>query len=187
VSSSSPPSSPTSKDTAKEGQQRKESEVKVVPVLAEKYSISKKIIVQDFTIEKRWVTGTAKIEVPVKYEEVYINGKKVGSKDGLESILSSAKGMIRGGGKKEESDEESIRKKKEALKGELTPLFEGSSKTHEVLPLFGEEILIRKRIRQVGEAVITKRKVTENKKLPIKIKDEKVTVRYPDGTEKDIT
>jgi hypothetical protein len=38
------------------------------------------------------------------------------------------------------------RKKKEALKGELAPLFEGSSYTQEVLPLFGEEILIRKRI-----------------------------------------
>jgi hypothetical protein len=38
------------------------------------------------------------------------------------------------------------RKKKEALKGELAPLFEGSSYTQEVLPLFGEEILIGKRI-----------------------------------------
>jgi hypothetical protein len=25
--------------------------------------------------------------VPMKYEEVYVNGKKLGSKDGLESIL----------------------------------------------------------------------------------------------------
>ena len=25
--------------------------------------------------------GTAKIEVPMKYEEVYVNGKKLGSKD----------------------------------------------------------------------------------------------------------
>jgi hypothetical protein len=51
-----------------------------------------------------------------------------------------------GGSKKEESDEKMVRKKKEALKGDLAPLFEGSSNTQEVLPLFGEEILIRKRI-----------------------------------------
>ena len=150
--------------------------------------MSKKITKQDFIIEKRWVTGTAKIEVPMKYEEVYVNGKKLGSKDGLESILSSVKGIIGGdGGRKAESDEKAIRKKKEALKGELAPLYEGSSNTQEVLPLLGEEILIRKRIRRVGEAVITKRKVTENIKIPLSTRSEKVIIRYPDGTETDIT
>jgi stress response protein YsnF len=97
------------------------------------------------------------------------------------------KGMISSGGKKEESDEKLVRKKKKALKGELAPLFEGSSNTQEVLALFGEEILIRKRIRQVGEAVITKRKVTENIKIPLSTRSEKVIIRYPDGTETDIT
>lgn len=90
-------------------------------------------------------------------------------------------------GKKEESDEKMVRKKKESLKGELAPLFEGSSNTQEILPLFGEEILIRKRTRQVGEAVITKRKVTENIKIPLSTRSEKVIIRYPDGTETDIT
>jgi hypothetical protein len=33
------------------------------------------------------VTGTAKIEVPMKYEDVYVNGKKLGSKDGLERYI----------------------------------------------------------------------------------------------------
>ena len=170
-----------------EEKQKKATDIQVVPVVANKYSISKKITTQNFIIEKRWVTGTAKIEVPMKYEEIYVNGKKLGSKNGLESILSSMKGMISGGGKKEESDEKLVRKKKKALKGELAPLFEGSSNTQEVLALFGEEILIRKRIRQVGEAVITKRKVTENIKIPLSTRSEKVIIRYPDGTETDIT
>jgi hypothetical protein len=47
--------------------------------------------------------------------------------------------------------------------------------------------LIRKRIRQVGGAVITKRKVTENIKIPLSTRNEKVIIRYPDGTETDIT
>jgi hypothetical protein len=150
--------------------------------------VSKKITKQNFIIEKRWVIGTARIGVPMKYEEVYVNGKKLGSKGGLESILSSVKGKISARGKKEESDEKMVRKKKESLKGELAPLFEGNSNTQEmILPLFGEEILIRKRIRQVGEAVITKRKVTENIKIPLSIRNEKVIIRYPDGTETDIT
>src|SRR5919107_5682905 len=139
-------SSPSHMDSKiNEEQQKKSTDIQVVPVVANKYSISKKITTQNFIIEKRWVTGTAKIEVPMKYEEVYVNGKKLGSKDGLESILSSVKGIIGGDdGKKAESDEKAVRKKKEALKGELAPLSEGSSNTQEVLPLLGEEILIRK-------------------------------------------
>jgi stress response protein YsnF len=97
------------------------------------------------------------------------------------------KGKIGAGGKKGGSNEKVVRKKKESLKGELAPLFEGSSNSQEILPLFGEEILIRKRIRQVGEAVITKRKVTENIKIPLSTGKEKVIIRYPDGTETDIT
>jgi stress response protein YsnF len=182
-------SSPSHMDSKiKEEQQKKSIDIQVVPVVANKYSISKKITTQNFIIEKRWVTGTAKIEVPMKYEEVYVNGKKLGSKDGLESIISSVKGIIGGdGGKKAESDQKAVRKKKEAPKGELAPLSEGSSNTQEVLPLLGEEILIRKRIRRVGEAVITKRKVTENIRIPLTTGSEKVIIRYPDGTETDIT
>ncbi len=180
-------SSPSHIDSKTNEEEQKTTEIQVVPVVANKYSISKKITTQNFIVEKRWVTGTAKIEVPMKYEEVYVNGKKLGSKDGLESLLSSMKGMIDGGSKKKESNEKMVRKKKEALKGELASLFEDSSNTQEVLPLFGEEILIRKRIRQVGEAVITKRKITENKKIPLSTKSEKIIIRYPDGTETDIT
>lgn len=181
-------SSPSHMDSKiNEEKQKKTTDVQVVPVVANKYSVSKKITKQKFIIEKRWVTGTAKIEVPMKYEEVYVNGKKLGSKGGLESTLSSMKGKIGVRGKKEVSDEKMVRKKKESLKGELAPLFEGSLNTQEILPLFGEEILIRKRIRQVGEAVITKRKVTENIKIPLSTRSEKVIIRYPDGTETDIT
>jgi stress response protein YsnF len=181
-------SSPSHMDPKINGREaEKTTDVQVVSVVANKYSVSKKITKQNFIIEKRWVIGTAKIGVPMKYEEVYVNGKKLGSKGGLESILSSVKGKISARGKKEESDEKMVRKKKESLKGELAPLFEGNSNTQEILPLFGEEILIRKRIRQVGEAVITKRKVTENIKIPLSIRNEKVIIRYPDGTETDIT
>lgn len=47
--------------------------------------------------------------------------------------------------------------------------------------------MIRQRIRPVGEAVITKRKITENKKILLSTKSEKIIIRYPDGTETDIT
>lgn len=82
-------SSPSHIDSKINEQEQKTTEIEVAPVVANNYSIPKKITTQNFIIEKRWVTGTAKIEVPMKYEEVYVNGKKLGSKDGLESILSS--------------------------------------------------------------------------------------------------
>jgi hypothetical protein len=82
-------SSPSRIDSKINEQEQKTTEIEVAPVVANNYSIPKKITTQNFIIEKRWVTGTAKIQVPMKYEEVYVNGKKLGSKDGLESILSS--------------------------------------------------------------------------------------------------
>jgi hypothetical protein len=55
--------------------------------LAKVEPIPKKITVQDFTIEKRWIKGNAKIELSIKYE-VHVNDKKLGSKSAIESILT---------------------------------------------------------------------------------------------------
>ena len=87
--------------------------IQVIPVLSEKYTISKKVVTQDFTIEKRMIEGIATIKVPVKYEQIYVNGKKFGPSGGvgggsssskLENILSSVKGAItnKGDGKNSE-------------------------------------------------------------------------------------
>ena len=64
-----------------------------IPVVDEKYTILKKLQTQDFVVEKRWVTKTVSIPVSVRYEEVYVNGKRFGS--GFESMLSSLKGARR--------------------------------------------------------------------------------------------
>jgi len=151
----------------------------IIPVIDEKYSISKKLNTADFIVEKRWVTKTISVPVSVRYEEIFVNGKQFGS--GFEHMLSSLKGAI-----KRESEEEAVRKKKARLKGEQVPLYDGSRLTEERLALFGEEITIQRKTRLVGEAVITKRRVTENKKVSINVKGERVTVRHPDGMEGQI-
>ena len=51
-------------------------ENQVVPIFAEKYLISKTVVTQEFTIEKRLVEGITTIKVPIEYEEIYVNGKK---------------------------------------------------------------------------------------------------------------
>ena len=144
-----------------------------VSAIAEKYSLSKRVVTQEYTVEKRWVSGVATIKVPVQYEEIYVNGKKLGSRS-LENVLSSLKGEGAG---------EKVERKKAALKGELVPI-EGA--IEQVLPLFGEEVLVRKRMRKVGEAVITKRRITENKKMAIEVRGERIIMTQPDGTEQEI-
>src|SRR5919205_187278 len=47
----------------------------IIPVLEERFSVSKKTLIEHAKIEKRWITKTKKIEVPVSSEEVYINDK----------------------------------------------------------------------------------------------------------------
>lgn len=159
------------------------SDIQTVPVLEERYSIAKKVVTQDFTIEKRWVTKTMTLHVPVKYEEIFVNGKRFGSGAALEKMLSSLKETV---SNKKESDEEKVNKKQSRLRGELVPLSNDSPKTQEILTLFGEEIIINRNIRRIGEAIISKRRVTENKKVEIDIKGERVIVRHPDATEEEI-
>jgi stress response protein YsnF len=159
------------------------SDIQTVPVLEERYSIAKKVVTQGFTIEKRWVTKTMTLHVPVKYEEIFVNGKRFGSGAALEKMLSSLKQTV---SNNKESDEDRVNKKKSRLRGELVPLSNDNPKTQETLTLFGEEIIINRNIRRMGEAIITKRRVTENMKVKIDIKGERVIVRHPDGTEEEI-
>jgi stress response protein YsnF len=158
------------------------SDIQTIPILEERYSIAKKVVTQDFTIEKRWVTKTMTLHVPVKYEEIFVNGKRFSSGAALEKMLSSLKETV---SNKKESDE-GVNKKKSRPRGELVPLSNDNPKTQETLTLFGEEIIINRNIRRMGEAIITKRRVIENKKVEIDIKGERVIVRHPHGTEEEI-
>jgi hypothetical protein len=42
------------------------SDIRTIPILTEKYAISKRITTQDFTIEKRMVEGIAIIKVQIR-------------------------------------------------------------------------------------------------------------------------
>lgn len=183
TSSSQPPAGTTPTSDKKNDNNN----IQIVPVLDEKFSISKKVITQDFTIEKRMVEGIATIEVPVKYEEIYVNGKKFGSGSSLDNIMSTLKSAITPNMKKGKSyEKEKLKKKRAELKGDLIPLSEYGEELEKVFPLFGEEITIKKKMRKVGEAVITKRKVTEKKKFKIETRGEKIMIKYPDGTERTL-
>jgi stress response protein YsnF len=68
-------------------------------------------------------------------------------------------------------------------------LIEGleKSETEKIVPIWGEEIIVKKRKVKLGEIVIRKRRIIETKKIDIGIKKEKVSVEYPDGLKQELT
>ena len=59
-----------------------------------------------------------------------------------------------------------------------------NKETKKIIPILGEQVVVSKRIVQIGELVITKNKVIENKKIAVDTRNEKVTITYPDGNTK---
>jgi stress response protein YsnF len=49
------------------------------------------------------------------------------------------------------------------------------------LPFWGEEIIIDKKMVKLGEVIIKKYKTTDNQKIEIDVKTEKITIKYPDN------
>jgi stress response protein YsnF len=154
-----------------------------IPIVEEKFSIGKKAVSEEVKIEKRWITRTKIIKVPITYEEIYLNDKKLKlaeytdiktsmSDDGIPNIKTI----------KQESKARQM-----SSRGELVPLFDKSKENEKIIPLWGEQITINKKMVKLEDLVITKRKVSENKKIDIDTKKEKITIRYPDGSTKQLT
>jgi stress response protein YsnF len=193
--------------------------VKIIPIIEENFDLSKKTIVQETKIVKRLATKTEKIEVPITYEEVYVNDKKlkIYDKEGGEGLLSKLKDSVAHSITSNDSNIEyhyphsssdssdlsstsdpSAEKSRnqnqyhdddDYNRGELVPLIEGQEKneTEKIVPIWGEEIIVSKRKIKLGEIIIRKRRIIENKKIDVDIKKEKVIVEYPDGVKKQLT
>jgi stress response protein YsnF len=175
----------------------------IIPVLEERFSVSKKTLTEHAKVEKRWITKTKKIEVSVSTEEVYINDKLMKSYekgDQEEDVLSEVNKQIvqsfedmNNDGKKKQY---SVLESNESTR-ELTPLFEDIDNSIDnstkndvdtnketkkiIIPILGEQVVVSKRIVQIGELVITKNMVIDNKRIGVDTISEKVTIRYPDG------
>jgi stress response protein YsnF len=182
-------------------QKKSSQDVNAVPVIEEQFSISKKTVTENVKIEKKWVIVTKNIEVPVSIEEVYINDKNIKSQGKDDDVLSELnKRIIQSFEDMDDSQKKqySITSQNET-KRELVPLFDDDGKNNDdnssnginhketakkVIPILGEEIVISKRIVKLGELVMSKNKVIENKKINIDTKKENVMIRYPDGSTK---
>jgi stress response protein YsnF len=132
---------------------------------------------------------------------VYINDKNIKSRGKDDDVLSELnKRIIQSFEDMDDSQKKqySITSQNET-KRELVPLFDDDGKNNDdtssnsinhketakkVIPILGEEIVISKRIVKLGELVMSKNKVIENKKINIDTKKENVMIRYPDGSTK---
>jgi stress response protein YsnF len=165
-----------------------------IPVNEERFSISKDTVSEDVKIEKRWISATRKVEIPVPYEEVYVNDKvvKLFDEKDDDNILSKLKDKILDSIDRDKNKQQQTISQQQQNEpgGELIPLFDDKDNnqiTEKVIPILGEEIVVSRRTVKIGEIVIKKRRVTDNKKVQIDIKKEKVMLEYPDGTTEQIT
>jgi stress response protein YsnF len=180
---------------AEEKQIRLHAQEQTVPVLEEDFSISKQTSIKEAKIEKRAVTKTKSVKVPITYEELYINGKKLKSVE-EPRILSALKdkiSSIANSGSYDTSVDQSVSKKnKIENRGEQVSLFssssdDGSSETQieneneKVIPIYEEQFEIVKKVAKVAEVVITKRRITEKKTIDIDLRGEQAKIKYPDG------
>jgi stress response protein YsnF len=149
-----------------------------ISVVEEKPAISKQSIVTDTIIEKRWVTKTKLVRVPVVYEEIYVNGKPLSSGGGG-GILSDLKKALSG---KDESAKKTVDMK---AMGEFVPVSKGD--LEKVIPVFGEKIIITKKMTKLNELVIRKRRIVENKKIKVDVTKERVKIQHPNGKIEDLS
>ncbi|HEY9386785.1 MAG TPA: DUF2382 domain-containing protein [Nitrososphaeraceae archaeon] len=180
--------------------------IEIIPVVEEDFDLTKKTIVHETTIVKKMATRTEKIEVPIAYEEVYVNNKKLKVYEKEEGLLSRIKDTIV---HSVSSDDDNIQyhyptssssslsppsnslegnpkdgeNPKINARGEAVALIEGqeNGETEKRIPIWGEAIVVNKRKVQLGEVIIRKRRIIETRKIDVDIKKEKVSVEYPGG------
>src|SRR5919112_4784401 len=147
-----------------------------IPVVEEKPSISKESVASNMVIEKRWVTKTELMRVPVTYEEIYVNGKPMSSGGG---ILSDLKKALSG---KNETEKKSGGVEP---KGKFVPI--STKEEEKVIPVFGEKIIITKKMTKLNDLVIRKRRIVENKRIKVNVTKDSVKIKHPNGKIEDLS
>jgi stress response protein YsnF len=170
----------------------------VIPVIEENFSIYKKTNTDSVKVQKICTTKTERIAIPRRFEEVFVNGKKIEAFEKHDSIGDEILSKVKEGIKESlDSIHKDHNKKGYSVseqnesKRELIPLFdyEGSEnqEIEKVISIYAEEIVVSKQIVKLGEVIIKKNRVTINNKVDVDIQKEKVRVQYPDGIVQQLT
>src|SRR5215211_2387788 len=127
------------------------------------------------SVSKESITSNT-VRVPVTYEEIYVNGKPMSSGSGILSDL-----------KKALSGKNDTAKKSNDMKppGEFVPM--STAEAEKVIPVFGEKIIITKKMAKLNDLVIQKRRIVENKKIKLGVTKESVKIKHPNGKIEDLS
>jgi stress response protein YsnF len=114
------------------------------------------------------------IEVKVAYDEIFVNGKEIGSSmgDTFREIKDKILEIVTFD---HHRDEEELEK----IKRDMIPLLESNSETEKVISLYAEQVVVTKRTVKVAYLIIRKRKVTDKRKVGIDLITEQLTVQNP--------
>jgi stress response protein YsnF len=181
--------------------------VQRISLIGEKFTLTKKTKEGQVNIEKRWTTSTKKIEIPVKYEEIYIDGKKIDShiEGDAVKIFAKIKDKIKhvfthSDNKEEDTPKDALKMKyydaensllndrQNSGSGKTMPFTNDKRnlKTEDVITIWGEEIIINKRMVKLGEFVVKKYEVTETKEVDVELITEKLTIHQPNSHKEEI-
>ena len=152
------------------------SEPLVIPIIQQKSTSETKMYTEDITIEKRKVERKKNIEVKVAYDEIFVNGKEIGSSmgDTFREIKDKILEIVT-------FDHHRDEKELEKIKRDMIPLLESNSETEKVISLYAEQVVVTKRTVKVADLIIRKRKVTDKRKVDIDLITEQLTVQNPTG------
>ena len=150
----------------------------VIPIIEQKSSSETKTYTEEITIEKRKVERKKNIEVKVAYDEIFVNGKEIGSSigDAFKEIKDKILEMV-------SFDHDRDEKELGKMKRDMIPLLENNSETEKVIPLYAEQIEVSKRTVKIADLIIRKKKMTHISKVGIDVITEQLTVRNPTGNE----
>jgi len=217
--------------------------VERIPIYEEEFDVSKELTKTQLHLEKRWIKSTKKIEVPINYEEMFINGKEFDSyshneiveifskvKEKISEVFNpnQAEGDANQPDKGENGDSRhypndldiKLQKNEETTKTPLGPTDNessqsekkpllpnsegstinsqiqvsgnnnnknGSEEEEQIIPIWGEQVIIDKKMVKLGEIAIKKSRIVEKRQVNVEVRKEKVTVKYPDGKKEEIT
>ncbi len=184
--------------------------VKKIPLMGEKFSYTKQTKEDKINIEKRWNTTVKKIEIPVSYEEIYIDGKRIESHENEPlQIMSKIKNKIKdffirsniqepNDTYKEQArvlkikqynEDNKISNKKQNVENKMSlPSYirNKNSRIEHTVTIWGDEITINKKKVKLGEFIIKKYEVTELKKVDVELSTDKLTIHHPNSTKEEI-
>ena len=195
--------------------------VQKIPLYNEKLDVTKRSENGNLKIEKKWITVKKEIEIPLKYEEIFINDKVFDSYSDKEKgeIFFHIRSKISDAFLREKTDEKDI--KQPELTGSEVEIvcwdpegFESNKNvvseipislsyvtiadqtgiqqadqtdTQETFELWGEEIIIDKKMVKLAEIVIKKYQVNEKRKIDVEVNREKLTLKFPGNFKEEIS